>query len=350
MVSIKLILALAIGVVIIAISIVIFFFFRGGVGRSAYISESELFNGTSVVMSEKQMIKFDLKEEKHNLIVDAILNTSINITLQSTIIKTRINVGQTRRFDLDDDEKEDLSIMLNNITEGKANLSFKKICFENWTCGNWTGCINHNQTRICTDSGNCGAEENKPEDTQECFPTCSSQNGTLCSEAQTCNGNTTGASDGTCCIGKCKTKPIVIIDCGTNIDCLIDASKTCSIANLTHTLSSANATWEQTKVDYYKIKEFEDEKCKLYKEILSVTGQFTSSKRQSLEGEGKTAGEIEMLEEGIENSIANDLVGNAGSCRFSVYALEERLTELKKGNPLITTEELETYECTGEFI
>ena len=42
-------------------------------------------------------------------------------------------------------------------------------CQENWTCTDWTDCINETQTRICTDLSECLTEENKPIEIQKCI-------------------------------------------------------------------------------------------------------------------------------------------------------------------------------------
>lgn len=42
-------------------------------------------------------------------------------------------------------------------SSGNAGGSTKKIsCSPNWQCGEWSGCANSEQTRICHDSNNCG--------------------------------------------------------------------------------------------------------------------------------------------------------------------------------------------------
>lgn len=46
----------------------------------------------------------------------------------------------------------------------------KEICTEGWTCTDWDECINETQTRICTDQNNCGTEDSKPEEEQDCPP------------------------------------------------------------------------------------------------------------------------------------------------------------------------------------
>lgn len=346
MVSIKLVIISAIVFVLLIAGGIIIFFPKNINVSSSIISESELFSGINVSMGEKEMIKFELDETEHNLSVDSISENYINITLQSAVIKTRINVGQIRRFDLDEDEKEDLILLLNNISEGKVDLSLKKMCFENWTCSDWSSCSENNQTRTCADANSCGTAASKPEETRECLLNCSDLKGFLCDATEICNGTIKNSVQGNCCIGKCKIKELEFINCGADIDCFISASETCNPSNFTKSSVLKNTTWEQTAVSYYKIRELESDKCKLYKEILSNDGSFTASERQRLTNEGNTEDDINFL----ENEISNSIVGKAGICQFSVYALKERLIELKNGNDFITTDELENYECSGDIV
>jgi hypothetical protein len=41
-------------------------------------------------------------------------------------------------------------------------------CTENWTCTDWSGCINGTQTRTCVDENNCGTVVDKPVESQDC--------------------------------------------------------------------------------------------------------------------------------------------------------------------------------------
>ncbi|MDI6798764.1 MAG: PGF-pre-PGF domain-containing protein [Candidatus Aenigmarchaeota archaeon] len=41
-------------------------------------------------------------------------------------------------------------------------------CTEDWTCTEWSACIEGKQTRTCTDRNNCGTTVNKPAETQTC--------------------------------------------------------------------------------------------------------------------------------------------------------------------------------------
>jgi len=42
------------------------------------------------------------------------------------------------------------------------------ICTENWSCPDWSECVNNKQTRTCTDLNACGTTVNKPAETQDC--------------------------------------------------------------------------------------------------------------------------------------------------------------------------------------
>jgi len=41
-------------------------------------------------------------------------------------------------------------------------------CTENWSCADWSTCVNNQQSRTCTDSNACGTTTNKPAESQSC--------------------------------------------------------------------------------------------------------------------------------------------------------------------------------------
>lgn len=45
-------------------------------------------------------------------------------------------------------------------------------CTENWVCTDWFLCSDGEQTRVCSDTNNCGTIDNKPVETQTCLITC----------------------------------------------------------------------------------------------------------------------------------------------------------------------------------
>jgi len=154
-------------VVIIALSI--FFFIKYS---SNIISNDELSAGTYIDLNEDKEVKFKLGEEEHKIIIDSVINDSIDIIIQSETIIATLNIGETKKFDLDGNETYDLLVKLKSIVDGKANLFIKKIneviCTEDWNCTEWSGCVNETQTRVCTDLNDCGTEEDKPEGSQSC--------------------------------------------------------------------------------------------------------------------------------------------------------------------------------------
>jgi hypothetical protein len=48
------------------------------------------------------------------------------------------------------------------------------VCIENWTCTEWSSCVDGTQTRNCTDLNYCNTKDNKPISSQNCFvpPPC----------------------------------------------------------------------------------------------------------------------------------------------------------------------------------
>ncbi len=154
---------------IVVIALSIFFFIKYS---SNTISNDELSAGTYIDLNEDKEVKFKLGEEEHKIIIDSVINDSIDIIIQSETIIATLNIGETKKFDLDGNETYDLLVKLKSIVDGKANLFIKKIneviCTEDWNCTEWSGCVNETQTRVCTDLNDCGTEEDKPEGSQSC--------------------------------------------------------------------------------------------------------------------------------------------------------------------------------------
>ena len=51
-------------------------------------------------------------------------------------------------------------------------------CVEDWSCTDWSACVNNSQTKTCTDANNCGTEVDKPAETQSCSLTSNCSDGT----------------------------------------------------------------------------------------------------------------------------------------------------------------------------
>ncbi len=59
-------------------------------------------------------------------------------------------------------------VIANNETNQTNNQGNETNCTENWSCTNWSDCVNENQTRICTDINDCNTTDEKPEESQSC--------------------------------------------------------------------------------------------------------------------------------------------------------------------------------------
>ncbi len=53
-------------------------------------------------------------------------------------------------------------------TEPEQTTTQPEICVENWSCSNWSECLDGEQIRACSDSKNCGTMENRPTESQSC--------------------------------------------------------------------------------------------------------------------------------------------------------------------------------------
>lgn len=316
---------------------------------SGKLSDEEISLGASVNLSSGKEIKFNFGEEEHKIVVDSVSEDSVGITIYSEPVSATLTIGETEKFDLDSDEIYDLSVKLNGITEGKADIYIFKIseaiCTEEWECTNWTSCADSSQSRTCADANECGTEENKPEETQECVVeielSCSDKNGTICESYEECDGTL----EDNCCLGNCTR--IQAIACETNIDCLINASDTCHFANMTYDMPSSNSTI-QTITYLYSVEGFEDEeeeRCEFYTGIKNVEGNFTEAEWTAFQDGGYSDEEIASMLEDIHSG----LVETSGVCIFSTSELEDYLTQIKEENHELTDEEITTYECTGSL-
>lgn len=318
---------------------------------SGKLSDTQLIQGASVSLGENKEIRFDLIAEEHNIRLESLTGNSATLIVQSVPVNVTLAVGETKKFDFDDNDFYDLSIKLMNISNAKANLYVTKIneqiCTEDWNCTSWGICENLSQTRVCEDINNCGTEKNKPIEIQACEDlSCSGQGGTVCSNyLETCDVVTINASDGVCCLGNCTS--IAFIAC-TNLDCLITAAGSCHKSNLTYDFSSNILGWEQDNSRYYEITGRQDGKCELYEEVLSASGAYSDVKRQSLLDEGKTETEIDTLESD-RNTLLENITGESGTCRYSNQELKGVLIDLNESGITLSIDDAPTYECTGNL-
>ena len=80
-----------------------------------------------VAMSSGSTATFSVSGASHSAVIKSITETSVILTISSTPIDVELTIGETKEVDVDTDGKNDLSVTLDSITSGVANLKFKSL-------------------------------------------------------------------------------------------------------------------------------------------------------------------------------------------------------------------------------
>jgi len=135
--------------VVIVILVIVSLVLNVGVFSSNKISEKQLIVGAALTMEENKSLKVEVGEEEHEIQVENVGDDWAEIVIRS-----------------------DIRVKLFKIQDGKAIIAVKRIdkeaCQEEWSCGDWGGCISDKRERICTDANNCGSEFFIPKHEQRC--------------------------------------------------------------------------------------------------------------------------------------------------------------------------------------
>jgi subtilisin family serine protease len=94
------------------------------------LTQQEAEKGYSINLVKNSKLKFNLTKIEHIITAKSILNNSVVLMIESSPIETVILIGEEKRFDLTNDKLDDLSIKLNSIYDGRANLTIKIIKLE----------------------------------------------------------------------------------------------------------------------------------------------------------------------------------------------------------------------------
>jgi hypothetical protein len=158
--------------VVIVILVIVSLVLNVGVFSSDKISEKQLIVGAALTMEENKSLKVEIGEEEHEIQVENVGDDWAEIVIRSDPIKFKLKVNEIIEIDLNSDGQSDIRVKLFKIQDGKAIIAVKRIdkeaCQEEWSCGDWGGCISDKRERICTDANNCGSEFFIPRHEQRC--------------------------------------------------------------------------------------------------------------------------------------------------------------------------------------
>lgn len=83
--------------------------------------------GFTHTLAPNEQVLVKIKNDQHTITIKTVNDHTITIEIHSDPIVATLTVGQTQRFDIDKDGQDDLSIALNQIVQGKAELVFKNL-------------------------------------------------------------------------------------------------------------------------------------------------------------------------------------------------------------------------------
>lgn len=143
-----------------------------------------------------------------------------------------------------------------------------------------------------------------------------------------------------------EAEPTRPTNCGTNLDCLIEASKDCSPAKVTHITTVDLFGMRQTTTSFLEIKGLETGKCIFYIRTENVDIEFSNELVQQMLSGGATQEEITQQEQEA-NAQADITEGLDGTCKFNTDDLTAMLNRWKID--AFSTEDWAVAECEGEM-
>jgi hypothetical protein len=83
--------------------------------------------GDHLRLNQGQIVAFSVAKSPHTVTIDSVTATSVTFTLRSTPQTVKLNIGESGKYDVNDDGHPDISATLIDITNGVANISFAAI-------------------------------------------------------------------------------------------------------------------------------------------------------------------------------------------------------------------------------
>lgn len=92
------------------------------------VSETQIKNAyENSNLSENTEIKIKVANQSHSIKIGSITNSSVVLTIYSSPKQASFSVGEEKKFELTEDNYNDLKIKLNSISSNKANITLKEI-------------------------------------------------------------------------------------------------------------------------------------------------------------------------------------------------------------------------------
>ena len=93
-------------------------------------TNEQIVAGYTKELAVKNRVKLKISNEDHYVGVKELTTTTAKVEISSTPQEATLNIGDTKKFDVTDDNTYDLSVTLNGIANNKADLTIKSISEE----------------------------------------------------------------------------------------------------------------------------------------------------------------------------------------------------------------------------
>lgn len=123
------------------------------------------------------------------------------------------------------------------------------------------------------------------------------------------------------------------LDCNSDIDCLIEASKDCTPAKMLYSVTTKIFGVTQNTSSYFEIKGLESNKCIFYLRTENIDLEFPEDTSEDIIRE--------------QQMLYDELEGRDGICKFLKDDLTKLLDNWKVGN--FSSEDFSSAECEGEY-
>jgi len=157
----------------------------GGSSSTSYwaltvsVTDEDFESGYNRELSEAQRLKIIINDSTHYVGVVDVTSSEVTINVSSAPQQATLSEGETKKFDVTDDDYYDFQVTLNDISGSKANLTLKSIyeevpagvlgnCTPDWQCADWSECEDGEKIRVCTDANDCGTSADKPLEAEAC--------------------------------------------------------------------------------------------------------------------------------------------------------------------------------------